>query len=50
MDFTPDITRTDQLTIIVRHVDMTNYEPVKRFFMFINISSHTGQNLADTLL
>ena len=29
---------------------MKNYEPVERFLTFINISSHTGQNLADTLL
>ena len=55
MDSTPDITDTstpdtDQLTIIIRHVNMTNYEPVERFLTFINISSHTGQNLADTLL
>jgi len=47
---TADTTRTDQLTIIIRHVSMTKYEPVERFLTFINISSHTGQNLADTLL
>ena len=50
VDSTPDITRTDQFTIIIRHVNMTNYEPVKRFLMFISISIHTGQDLADTLL
>ena len=50
MDSTPDITRTDQLTIIICRVNMTNYEPVERFLPFINIPGHTGQNLADTLL
>ena len=49
-DSTPDITRADQLTITIRHINMTNYEPVERFLTFINISSHTGQILADTLL
>lgn len=50
VDSTPDITHTDQLTIIIRHVNMKKYEPVERFLTFIPISSHTGQNLADTLL
>ena len=50
VDSTPDITRTDQLTTSFRHVNMTNYEPVERFLTFINIFSHTGQSLADTLL
>ena len=45
-----DITRTDQLTINIRHVNMTNYESVECFLAFINISSHTGQNPANTLL
>ena len=50
LDSTPDIVRTDQLTIVIRHVYMTNYEPVEHFLTFINISNFTGQNLADTLL
>ena len=50
VDSTPDITRTDYLTIIICHVNMTNCEPVERFLTFTNISSHTGQNLVDTLL
>ncbi|XP_068229366.1 uncharacterized protein [Palaemon carinicauda] len=40
VDSTPDITHPDQLTIIIRHVNMT----VERFLTFIPISSHTGQN------
>ena len=49
VDSTPNITRTDQLTIIIRLVNMTNYEPVEHFLTFINISSHTGNNLDDIL-
>jgi len=50
VDSTPDIAHTDQLTIILRYVNMTDHKPVERFLTFISISSHTGQNLADTLL
>ena len=42
VDSTPDITCTDQLTIIICHVNMTNNEPEELFLTFINISSHTG--------
>ena len=31
VDSTSDITRTDQHTIIIRHVNTANYEPVERF-------------------
>ena len=50
VDSTPDINHCDQLTIILRYINMVDYKPVERFLTFINISSHTGQNLADTLL
>ena len=50
VDSALDITRTDQLTIIICHVNMTNYEPVECFLTFINISTHTGQNLASVLV
>jgi hypothetical protein len=50
VDSTPDMSNIDQLTIIVRCVSMTTYEPVERFLTFIEISSHTGENLANTLL
>ena len=49
VDSLSDITCTDQLTIIIRHVNMTNHDPVQCFLAFINISSHTGQNPGDTL-
>ena len=50
VDSTPDITHTDQLTIIIRYVNMLDHQPVERFLTFINIFSHTGQSLANTLL
>ena len=50
VDSTLDITHSDQLTIIVRYINMVDYQPVERFLTFINISNHTGKNLADTLL
>jgi len=49
-DSTPNITNTDHLTIILRYVHMVDHQPVERFLTFINISSHTGKNLAGTLL
>nr|XP_047143655.1 uncharacterized protein LOC124817511 [Hydra vulgaris] len=50
VDSTLDITHCDQLTIILRYINMVDYQPVERFLTFINISSYTGQNLDDTLL
>ena len=49
-DSTPDIICTDQLTIIICQVNMTNYEPVERFLTFINFLQPHWQNLADTQL
>ncbi|XP_015363711.1 PREDICTED: zinc finger MYM-type protein 1-like [Diuraphis noxia] len=48
VDFTPDITHMDQLTIILKYVN--NDGPVERFITFIHITSHTGANLALCLL
>ena len=48
VDSTPDITHTDHLTTCLRYVYMMNHQPVERFLTFINISSHTEQNLANT--
>lgn len=50
VDSTPDISHVDQLTIIIRYVDMVAFAPVERFLTFLPISSHTGDNLAKTLL
>ena len=50
VDSTPDITHTDHLTTCLHYVHMMDHQPVECFLTFINISSHTGQSLADTLL
>ena len=49
IDSTPDLAKIDQLTIIIRFVDL-NGTPVERFLSFIPITSHTGRSLADVVL
>jgi len=56
MDCTPDVSHEEQLSIIIRIVDMdSNNEitdvEIKEYFMdFINIQSSTGLHLADILI
>ena len=50
IDFTPDISHIDQLTIVVRYVRMSDGEVVERFLNCIPIESHTGEALATTAL
>ena len=50
VDSTPDIAHVDQLTIAVRDISSSCHESVERFLTFLPIYSHTGENLADTLL
>lgn len=56
MDCTPDVSHEEQLSIIIRVVDMdSNNEmtdvEIKEYFMdFINIQSTTGLNLSDILI
>ena len=50
IDSTPDISRIDQLTIVVRYVRMSDGEVVERFLTFIPIESDTGEGLATTVL
>ena len=47
VDSTPDISHTDQLTLIFRYVQCDG--PVERFVKFIPIHGHTGESLARTL-
>ena len=48
---TPDIAHLDQLTIILRYVNLSTHEPVERFMTFIQIvGHHTGENMAEILL
>ena len=49
IDSTPDITHSDQLTIIIRYL-LPNGKPVERFCGFIPIYSHTGENLESTVI
>ena len=44
VDSTPDLSHVDQLTVIIRYVLPGG--PVERFLTFINIFSHTGEQLA----
>lgn len=48
VDSTPDVSHCDQLTVILRYV--THDGPVERFIQFLPIDSHTGVDLANTLL
>ena len=48
LDSTPDITKIDQLTLIVRYVLPTG--PVERYLTFLNMKDHTGEELAQSLL
>lgn len=49
VDSTPDISHTDQLTFTVRYV-RSDGQPVERFLKFVQISSHTGLHLFDTIV
>ena len=48
VDSTPDITHTDQLSVTIRYVLSTG--PVERFLIFVPISDHTGEGIADVVL
>ncbi|XP_071578391.1 zinc finger MYM-type protein 1-like [Temnothorax nylanderi] len=48
VDSTPDVSHVDQLTVIFRYVLPSG--PIERFVTFIDIYSHTGENLAKSLL
>lgn len=49
VDSTPDISHIDQLTLIIRYV-LPNCDIVERFFEFIPIYSHTGENLEKIII
>lgn len=53
LDCTPDVSRTEQMTLVLRYVlcDEVKYPEVKeRFLCFIPIESSTGEALTDVLL
>ena len=49
LDSTPDISHTDQLTVIVRYVS-SYCEPVERFLTFIPIKGHSAEYLTETVV
>ena len=48
VDSTPDITHTDQLSVTIQYVLPTG--PVERFLIFVPISDHIGEGIADVVL
>lgn len=49
VDSTPDITHSDQLTVILRYV-LSDGTPVERFIAFIKLNNHTGALMADLVI
>uniref|UniRef100_G3TY18 TTF-type domain-containing protein n=1 Tax=Loxodonta africana TaxID=9785 RepID=G3TY18_LOXAF len=50
VDSTPDLSHTDQLSIVLRYVSPTDGRPVERFITFTSLKSHTGEEIADQVL
>ena len=48
VDSTPDVSHTDQLTIIVCYV--LDSGPIERFLKFLQLTSHKGKDVADLVL
>ena len=49
VDGAPDLSHTDQLTIIIRDVQVAG-APIERFLSFLAITDHSAENLADAIL
>lgn len=49
VDSTPDITHSDQLTVILRYV-LTDGSPVERFITFVKLQDHTGAHMEEVVL
>ena len=47
VDSTPDRSHIDQLTVIVRYVSPDDGLPIERFLTFLDMGSHTGENMAN---
>ncbi|XP_065662638.1 uncharacterized protein LOC136085275 [Hydra vulgaris] len=50
VDSTPDEAHIDQLTIIIRYMDMEKLIPNERFLTFIPNTGHTGREMTEALL
>lgn len=49
VDSTPDITKVDQLTIIIRYIEDNNYA-VDRFIGFLKSVGHKAEDIENALL
>ena len=47
VDSTPDISHSDQLTLIIRYVSPVNGLPSERFITFLELKDHSGVDMAD---
>ena len=47
VDSTPDISHTDQLTLIIRYVSPINSLPSERFLTFLELKDRSGKGMAD---
>ncbi|KAI6647158.1 Zinc finger MYM-type protein 1-like [Oopsacas minuta] len=50
VDSIPDFRHVDQLTITLRYIEKSSHQVTERFLKFLPIESHTGENLANTVL
>ena len=50
IDSTPDMSKVDRVTCILRYVPADKFTPVERFLHFLGTNSHTGEELASVLL
>lgn len=50
LDSTPDVSNSDQMTLIIRYVSPEDNSPVERFLKFIPITGHRSEYLATTVL
>ena len=46
-DSTPNISHTDQLTLIIRYVSPINGLPSERFITFLELKDHFGVDMKD---
>ena len=50
VDSTPDLSHTDQLSVVLRYVCPKDGKPVERYLNFLVLKSHTGEDMANDVL
>ena len=50
IDSTPDASKVDRVTCVLRYVPTGTFTPVERFLQFLGTNSHSGEELASVLL